>query len=737
MRVAIVHIPEIASEQDAAQQLSDVARSAGWTVHVAESAHDAIAHLSAMAPAVAGPAGAGGMIDLDGVNGAEHYDAGQERELLQVTLSSIGDAVATTDNEGRITFMNGVAEAMSGWRLSEAAGRPVDEVLCIVDAESNSALANPAARVLERGAIVGVTEEATLVTRDGQRIPIEESASPIRDRDGVMRGIVMVMRDITERKRSELERQRLSDEISRQQIRLRNIISSVPGVVWEAWGLPDAESQRMNFVSDYVETMLGYTVEEWLDTPNFWLTIVHPDDQKEAARRAMETFSSGRMGTNRFRWVRRDGTSIWVEAQSIAVCDADGTPVGMRGVTLDITPRVHAENELRRHSERLETLIEERRRAQEEMMIARDEAEAANRAKDQFLAVLSHELRTPLTPVLAVTHVLENDDRITADQRPLIEMIRRNIELEARLIDDLLDLTRISKGKLSLAFETVDINRLIGSVVSMCRSDVAAKQLELSVDLQARDHFIRADSARMQQVLWNLIKNATKFTPEGGRIAVRAVNDRPGHVRIEVADTGIGIDPALLPRIFNAFDQGGSDITKRYGGIGLGLSISRSLVEMHGGTLSATSDGNGKGATFVVELDTVVRIRIDNGTSPSDGRRPIRVLIVDDHIETSKVMKLLLERRGYVVKAAHTLNEALDATRTADFDLLISDIGLPDGSGLDLMRALADRKICGIALSGFGMEEDIARSKEAGFAEHLIKPVSFQSLQETIGRVLS
>ncbi|MBC8143970.1 MAG: response regulator, partial [bacterium] len=286
-------------------------------------------------------------------------------------------------------------------------------------------------------------------------------------------------------------------------------------------------------------------------------------------------------------------------------------------------------------------------------------------------------------------------------------------------------------------FETVDVNRLINSVVSICRSDLQSKRLEVLVDLQARDHFIRADSARIQQVLWNLVKNATKFTLDGGRITVRTRNARPGHIRIEVVDTGIGIDSSILPRIFNAFDQGAVDITRQFGGLGLGLSISRSLVEMHGGALTVMSEGRNKGSTFTVELDTVVRIRIDSGVPIVDGaRRAVRVLIVDDHIETSKVMKLLLERRGYVVQAAHTLNDALEATRTSDFDLLISDIGLPDGTGLDLMRSLADREICGIALSGFGMEEDIARSKEAGFAEHLIKPVSFQSLQETIGRVL-
>jgi PAS domain S-box-containing protein len=941
MRVALVLIPETAGDPTAAEHLAAMASEAGWSLVVADDPIAAMARLREVASAngsitiatgaadpqdalvddagatdrinpVSGPAGSPDLSpprfdtrSAEDEHARLYEEVRQGRELLQVTLSSIGEAVVTTDIDGRVTFMNGVAEAISGWRLTEAIGRPLEEIICVVDAATAAPLPSPAMRVFEHGAIVGQGDDVELVGRDGSRLPIDESASPIRDAEGTIRGIVMVIRDVTDRKRAELERGRFNDEIALQRARLRSIVMSVPGVVWEAWGEPEHERQRIDFVSDYVETMLGYSVDEWLSTPNFWLTIVHPDDRDRAAAEAMAIFASGTGGTSRFRWMRRDGMAIWVESQSVVVCDANSRPVGMRGVTLDVTQQVTAEQELRAHGERLELLhevgrvlsaeldlrtlvqtvtdaatrlcgaaygsfffnggsdappgyslfvlsgvpremfahmpmprpteifaptyngesviriddvtkdpryghnspyyglppghvpvtsylsvpvvsrsgevlgglffghpdpgvftaldeqivtslaaqaaiamdnaqlyqamqqeIEERRRAQEEMMSARDEAEAANRAKDQFLAVLSHELRTPLTPVLAVTHVLENDDRMAADQRPLIEMIRRNIELEARLIDDLLDLTRISKGKLSLSFETVDIHRLINSVASICRGDVNAKRIELHVDLQARDHFIRADSARIQQVLWNLVKNAIKFTPEQGRITIRTRNDRPGHVRIEVIDTGIGIDPAVLPRIFNAFDQGTVDM-RRYGGLGLGLSISRSLVEMHGGTLSAMSDGPGLGSTFALEIDTVVRLRVDSGVAIADGlRRAVRVLIVDDHIETSKVMKLLLERRGYVVQAAHTLHDALEATRTSDFDLLISDIGLPDGSGLELMRALADRPIRGIALSGFGMDEDIARSKEAGFVEHLIKPVSFQSLQETIGRVL-
>lgn len=915
MKIAIILIPESGSDATADEQLARIATDAGWSLRMVDDAETAIAQIERLDSFEREPPTNGVAPDTNpgeyqsttslAIENTRLYDeVRQARELLHVTLSSIGDAVASADENGRVVFMNAVAEALSGWRLADAIGRPLDDVLRIVDGADESIPLSPAQRALEHGAIVGLSDEALLVSRNGDRIPIEESAAPIRDSDGVLRGIVAVFRDVSERKRSERERLKFSDELVRQRQRLNSLVMSVPGVVWEAWGEPSAALQQIDFVSDNVEGMLGYAASEWLATPNFWLSIVHPGDRVRAAAEADAIFASGANGTSRFRWIRRDGNAIWVEAHSVVVCDSDRRPIGMRGVTLDITDRVIAEHELLAQSERLAVLnefgralsaeldmhalvatvtdaatrlcdaaygsffanttiendpplialsglsrdafayrampraselfpdggdrqsvvriddttrdvrygrsspyfglptsvatvvsylsvaivsrsgeilgglffghpsagafteldarivsglaahaaiamdnarlyreaqdeIAERRHAEEEMMRARDEAESANRAKDQFLAVLSHELRTPLTPVLAVTHVLENDDRVTPDQRPLIEMIRRNVELEARLIDDLLDLTRISKGKISLSLETVDIHRLVNSVVSICRSDLASKGLEVFVDLQARDHFIRADSARIQQVLWNLVKNATKFTADGGRVTVRTINPRPGRLCVEVVDTGIGIDASILPRIFNAFDQGAIEITRQFGGLGLGLSISRSLVEMHGGVLTASSEGRNRGSTFTVELDTVVRIRIDSSSPVSDGaRRSVRVLIVDDHIETSKVMKLLLERRGYVVHAAHTLNDALEATRTNDFDLLISDIGLPDGTGLDLMRSLADRKICGIALSGFGMEEDIARSKEAGFAEHLIKPVSFQALQETIGRVL-
>ena len=387
---------------------------------------------------------------------------------------------------------------------------------------------------------------------------------------------------------------------------------------------------------------------------------------------------------------------------------------------------------------------------------ARENAEAASRAKDQFLAVLSHELRTPLTPILSTVSMLGADPLVPADLRPEIEMIRRNIELEARLIDDLLDLTRISRGKLQLDVDTIDAHVAITAAIDICREHVLEKDVRLVTELRAATHFVRADPARLQQVFWNLINNAAKFTPKGGTITVRSRNadnrDERSPLIVEVSDTGIGIDSDVLPRIFDAFEQGDSSVTRKFGGLGLGLAISSRLIAMHGGQLRAASAGRGRGATFTVELTTThpesigatarspepvaTELKATIPVLTSNGGT-VRILMVDDHEDTSRAMSRLLGGMGYEVRTAGTVQAALDAADHEPFDLLISDIGLPDGSGLELMRVLMTRNagVKGIALSGFGMEEDVRRSHEAGFREHLTKPINLQKLQQAIEKL--
>jgi signal transduction histidine kinase len=370
---------------------------------------------------------------------------------------------------------------------------------------------------------------------------------------------------------------------------------------------------------------------------------------------------------------------------------------------------------------------------------ARIDAEGASRTKDQFLAVLSHELRTPLNPILISTQALEADSELPDHLRPLVEVMRRNIELEARLIDDLLDLTRITRGRLSLNNERVDVHAVIDLVIGIARPALESAHLRLICEPNAHDHMVVGDQARLQQVLWNLVQNAVKFTPPGGSIGVRTTNDAPGHIRIDVFDSGIGIEPQMLDRIFGAFEQGEKTSLRRYGGLGVGLTIAKALVEAHGGTITAESAGIDRGATFTIGLNTQTSAGM-NPTNTTDGEMKggVRILLVDDHEDTNMVLKLLLQRKGYMVFTAHDVKSALEVADQHEFDVLVSDIGLPDGTGLDLMRALLDRyPIKGIALSGFGMEDDIRRSREAGFSDHLVKPVNPQRLQEVIQQVTS
>ncbi|PYL30507.1 MAG: hybrid sensor histidine kinase/response regulator [Verrucomicrobia bacterium] len=385
--------------------------------------------------------------------------------------------------------------------------------------------------------------------------------------------------------------------------------------------------------------------------------------------------------------------------------------------------------QIKRQAEERESLIREQAIAEH----ARVEAERASEAKDRFLAMLSHELRTPLTPVLASVFMLEREDNVPKVMHESLQLIRRNVELEARLIDDLLDLTRISKGKVQLSFEIVDAHTLLRNALEICQFEIEQKKLELRSEFAATKVYLQADPARLQQIFWNLIKNAVKFTPHGGKLGIRTTNNGDGQFRLEVEDSGCGIDPGVLPRIFHAFEQAGRT---QLGGLGLGLAISKALVEAHHGSISAESQGRDSGATFTALFPTCERNAIpESSDAPRSTakRRSVRLLLVEDHEDTNRSLTRMLRRRGYEVHPANDIRSALDIATRKQFDVLVSDIGLPDGSGIDLLKALrAKRDVFGIALSGYGMEEDIRRSGEAGFSHHLVKPVDLNKLDSII-----
>ena len=381
----------------------------------------------------------------------------------------------------------------------------------------------------------------------------------------------------------------------------------------------------------------------------------------------------------------------------------------------------------------------ERRQAEARIEQQKGAVEAANRTKDNFLAMLSHELRTPLTPVIVALHGLESGDLTGDDARAAVAMIRRNVELESQLIDDLLDLTRIARDKLQLHFVHMDAHEAISNVVEICRSEAQAKTLRVHVNLRAGAHFINADGAKFQQIIWNLLKNAIKFTNHGGEIVVSSCNPIPQLLEIRVADTGIGMEREVMKRIFDPFEQGDHSFQTRFGGLGLGLAISKSLAEAHGGTLVARSEGRDRGSNFTVTMNTVSPPKLWSPAAQATAEsRGLRILLVDDHPDTCSALERLLVRRGHLVAAEQSVRSAMEAASRGQFDLLISDIALPDGTGIDLIAWVrAMQPIRGIAISGFGMNGDIERSLKAGFSEHLVKPIKAEKLEAAIDRVMA
>ncbi len=361
---------------------------------------------------------------------------------------------------------------------------------------------------------------------------------------------------------------------------------------------------------------------------------------------------------------------------------------------------------------------------------ARARAEAAARAKDELLAVVSHELRTPLTAILGAADVLRQETSLDPEVREMIETIRDGAIQESRIVGDLLDSTSLAAGKLSLSLSQLDIDRVIRSVTSEFAPQLAEKNLRLHLDLKCQARF-HGDSGRIAQALRNLLANAAKFTPVAGEIRISS-SDSGGNVVVEITDTGIGIAPEVIARLFQPFEQGDRSTTRQHGGVGLGLYLARSIVELHGGTLTGQSGGVNQGTTFTMTLPALSSA-LPTTPVPSGAALPcegLAILLVEDNIDTLRLVARLLGRLGCTVHAAQTASQGLQIAAEQKIDLVLSDIGLPDQTGWDLMKHLkAKHSLEGIAFSGFDSDEDLAKSREAGFRTHLVKPLAFPVLQ--------
>ena len=512
-------------------------------------------------------------------------------DWLRVTLSSIGDAVVTADVEGRVTFLNPVAESLTGWAQAEALGRSLTDIFKILNEESRKPVENPALQTLSAGTIVGLANHTILVAKDGTERPIDDSAAPIRNEQGEVVGTVLVFRDISERKRMELERE--------------NLLAS---------------------------------------------------------------------------------------AQA-----------------------------------------------------AQKEAEQANRLKDEFLATASHELRTPLTAVVGWARMLRTGKLDAENSARALEAIERNATLQTKLIDDLLDVSRIITGKLTLDRRAIEMAHVVSDAVNTVRPAAEAKNITIETSFDAEAGPVLGDANRLQQVVWNLLSNAVKFTPKNGSIEV-ALHRVNSEAEISVRDSGEGISREFLPYVFDRFRQGDGKTTRMHSGLGLGLAIVRQLVELHGGKVNAQSDGPGLGATFKLRLPilslnsvktaardlTMTRARVTDSLSIDGPPRldGVRVLVVDDDADTREMLKAVLSECQADVITAASAAEAIDEIERRKPDVLVSDVGMPEQDGYEFIKNVRERecvdhtaRIPALALTAYAKAEDRVRALAGGYQVHLSKPV--------------
>jgi PAS domain S-box-containing protein len=637
-----------------------------------------------------------------------------EVSRLAAVVESSDDAIITKTLDGMIVTWNQSAERIFGYTAKEVIGRSVTILMPPDHANEETAILSR----LRRGERVD-HYQTVRQHKSGARLDISLSISPIKDADGRIVGASKIARDITRQKRLEAS-MRAGEQ------RFRILADSAPALIWMA----DTSKACIWLNRSWLEFTRRPITQE---LGHGWTESVHPDDVDPLMKLYGESFESRQAFRIELRLRRGDGEWRWMVNTAVPLFEDGGEMFsGYIGTLVDIT-------EMRRAAGERESLLEAER-------AARNEAERLGRMKDEFLATLSHELRTPLNAVLGWTILLRRLTPGSSDYVKGLETIERNARAQARIIEDLLDMSRIISGKVQLDLKPVNLRDVVEAAVHALRPSAEAKRLRLTTSLDGNPGLVRGDPNRLQQVLWNLLTNASKFTPAEGHIHV-SLQMQGDHVEVCVRDSGIGIQPEFLPFVFDRFRQADASITREQGGLGLGLAIVKHLVELHGGSVQARSEGEGKGSAFLIllplqsnheerqeqQVEEASRAEIELDAAELPSLDALTVLVVDDQPDARELIGSFISNRRGRVLIAESAEQALELLGREHVDILVSDIGMPGTDGYELMRRIRAlpgpvARVPAIALTAYARTVDRQRALLAGFQMHLPKPVEPREL---------
>lgn len=646
----------------------------------------------------------------------------QSQEVLRQALQKLNFHIENTpmaviewNREMQITRWSGAAERIFGWQADEVLGRLLPDLQMVVEEDVEQV--TDVSRRLRIGEESYVFSHNRNYTKQGDIVDCEWYNSSLRDESGRTVSVLSLVLDVTDRYQAE-------QELRQSEERYRYLAETIPQLVWTA----DAQG-RNSYVNQQMCDYIGLSMEQLL---NFdWQLAVHPDDLESVLQQWMESVTNGIPYQKEYRFRRADGMYRWHLVRSIPLKDEKGKAIEWFGVCTDI----HEQKEL--EQQRLRLLEQEK--------AAREEAERANRIKDEFLAVLSHELRSPLNPILGWAKLLQTKKFDAAKTTEALKTIERNAKLQAELIEDLLDVSRILRGKLSLNVGAIDLRAIVHAAIETVHLSSEAKAIQIETTFEPNIGQVSGDSARLQQIIWNLLSNAIKFTPSGGKVNIRLAQI-DAQIQITVSDTGKGISPEFLPFVFDYFRQADSTTTRKFGGLGLGLAIVRHLVELHGGTVRADSPGEGQGATFTVNLPLMLprsEANQNNGQIDSSlDLNGINILVVDDEADTREFLAFLLEQHGAKLTVVGSASQALVALVQFKPDVLLSDIGMPEMDGyalIEQVRQLSPEfggQIPAIAVTAYAGEINYQQAMKAGFQHHISKPIEPEALVRVIRECL-